>query len=101
MEFMTIFLATPPPGSEPSMIGMFLPIMVIFIIMYFFMIRPQVKKQKQHQGMLESLEKGDKVVTSGGIHGKIVGVKEQSFLVQIADNTKVEISKSAIGKKVE
>ena len=97
-----ILLMAPPQGGDGgSMLGLLMPFVLIFVIMYFFMIRPQVKKQKQHQQMLQSLEKNDKIMTTGGIYGKIVGVKEKSFLVQIADNTKIEISKSAVSAKVD
>lgn len=99
---MMLLLMTPPQGQGSSgMLGLLLPFILIFVIMYFFMIRPQVKKQKQHQQMLQALQKGDKVLTSGGIYGKIVGVKENSFVVQIADNTKVEVSKTAVAQKME
>ena len=97
-----ILLMAPPQGGDGgSMLGLLMPFVLIFVIMYFFMIRPQVKKQKQNQQMLQSLEKNDKIMTTGGIYGKIVGVKEKSFLVQIADNTKIEISKSAVSAKVD
>ncbi|MFQ5628863.1 MAG: preprotein translocase subunit YajC [bacterium] len=99
---MMFFFMTPPQGQGGGgMLGLLMPFILIFVVMYFFMIRPQMKKQKQHQAMLQALQKGDKVLTSGGIYGKIVGVKEKSFLVQIADNTKVEISKTAVAQKVE
>ena len=65
-------------------------------IFYFILIRPQLKRQKQHQGMLSSLQKGDKVITSGGIHGTIVGLKDDVVVVKVAENTKLEISKSAV-----
>lgn len=95
-------LMAPAGGQgEPNSFALFLPFILIFVIMYFFMIRPQVKKQKQHQAMLQTLTKGDKVVTTGGLHGKIVGIKDHSFLVQVAENTKVEISKSAVAQKLE
>lgn len=87
--------------GQTSPLAALLPILLIFAIMYFFMIRPQVKKQKSHQAMIASLNKGDKVVTTGGIMGKIVGVKDNSFFVQIADNTKIEILKTAVASKME
>ena len=99
---MMFLFMTPPQGKGGSgMLGLLMPFILIFVVMYFFMIRPQMKKQKQHQSMLQALQKGDKVLTSGGIYGKIVGVKEKSVLVQIADNTKVEISKTAVAQKVD
>ncbi len=100
-HILSIFLVAPPPGGESNMLGLLLPMVVIFFIMYLFMIRPQVKKQKKHQAMLEALGKGDKVVTSGGIYGKIVEKKEHSFLVEIAPKIKIEVQKTAIGRKAE
>ncbi|MFQ5640300.1 MAG: preprotein translocase subunit YajC [bacterium] len=90
-------------GSDPqggSSIGLFLPMILIFAIMYFLIFRPQAKKQKQHQAMVSALKKGDKIVTAGGIHAKIAGVKEkdQTLLVQIADNVKIEITRSSVAK---
>ncbi|RKY60541.1 MAG: preprotein translocase subunit YajC [Candidatus Latescibacterota bacterium] len=84
-------------------LGAFLPLILIFLVMYLLIIRPQQKRQKEHQRMLESLEKGDRVVTSGGIHGEIVGFKERegTVVLKVADNVKIEISRSAIARKVE
>jgi preprotein translocase subunit YajC len=72
------------------------PIALIFVIFYFLLIRPQQKKQKQHQKMLESIKKGDRVVTSGGMYGTVVGVKENAVVLKIAENVKVEFAKSAV-----
>lgn len=70
---------------------------LIFVIFYFMIIRPQQKRQKERQKMLDAVEKGDKVVTSGGIHGTIVGMEEKTVLVQIADNVKVKVDRGSIG----
>jgi len=79
-----------------------LPFILIFVVIWLFMIRPQSKKQKQLQAMLASLQKGDKVVTIGGIHGSIAGFKESddTVILKVADNTKIEVSRSAIAKKL-
>ena len=74
----------------------FLMFPAIIAIFYFLMIRPQNKKQKETQKMLAALKKGDRVVTIGGIHGIIQSVKEQSVIVKIDDNVKVEFSRNAI-----
>jgi len=66
------------------------------VVFYFILIRPQQKRQKQHQQLLANLKTGDKVVTSSGIHGLIANVKETTFLLKIADNVKIEIDKSAV-----
>ena len=74
----------------------FVPLIFIFIIMYFVMIRPQKKRQEQQQKLIANLKTGDRVVTSAGIHGLISNVKETTVLVKVADNVKIEIDKSAI-----
>lgn len=71
-------------------------IALIFIIFYFLLIRPQQKKQKEHQKLMDSLTKGDRVVTSGGIYGTVVGVKEGIVVLKIAEEVKIEIAKSAV-----
>ncbi|MCA9735606.1 MAG: preprotein translocase subunit YajC [Deferribacteres bacterium] len=94
-------MGTQPGQGAANPIGTFLPIVLIFGVMYFFMIRPQMKKQKEHTNMLASLEKGDKIVTSGGIFGKIVGVKENAFTIEIGKDNKIDILKSAVSQKLE
>ena len=72
-------------------------ILVVFVgIFYFMLIRPQQKRQKEHQNLLSNLKTGDKVITSSGIHGLIANVKDTTFLVKIADNVKIEVDKNAI-----
>ena len=95
-----LFLAqqAPPPGAPPQ--GDFLQPLMMFlfmgIIFYFLMIRPQQKKQKEHQLLLSSLKTGDKVVTNAGIHGMIANVKDKTILIKVADNVKIEFDKNAI-----
>ena len=77
---------------ESSGIGQFIPLILIFVIFYFFLIRPQQKKVKEHKAMVESLKKGDKIVTSGGITGTISRVIDNDKVeVEIADNVTVEV----------
>ena len=77
---------------EGSGIGQFIPLILIFVIFYFFLIRPQQKKVKEHKAMVESLKKGDKIVTSGGITGTISRVIDNDKVeVEIADNVTVEV----------
>lgn len=84
-------------GSLASGIGGFLPIILIFAIMYFLMIRPQQKKMKEHQAMVEALRRGDQVVTQGGILGKVTKVKEDGEVeVEIAPDVKVRVLKHTI-----
>ena len=74
----------------------FVPLIFIFVIMYFVMIRPQKKRQEQQQKLIANLKTGDRVVTNAGIHGLISNVKETTVLVKVADNVKIEIDKSAV-----
>jgi preprotein translocase subunit YajC len=74
----------------------FLPMILIIVVFYFFMIRPQMKKAKDHKKFVEELKKGDKVVTSAGIHGKIADMNETTFLIEVEGGTKIRFDKSAI-----
>ena len=69
---------------------------MIFAVMYFFMIRPQIKKQKQEREYRSTLKKGDSVITIGGIYGKITDVKEDSFVIEVHGGTKLKVSKTAV-----
>lgn len=98
MNFLNILLMFPKQGGESgkgnfSMIFMFA---AIFVILYFFMIRPQSKKAKEQRQFKEQIKKGDKVVTLGGIHGKIMEMKEKSIIIEIANNVKITIDREAI-----
>jgi len=81
--------------SANNMMGL-LPLFLIFIVFYFMVFRPQQTKQKEHQRMVSSLEKGDKVVTSGGMHGLVTGLKEKTVYLKIADNVRVEVNRASI-----
>jgi|UniRef100_UPI00404B6515 preprotein translocase subunit YajC len=97
-----LFIAQTAPSPGPgSLFGGMLPIILLFAAMYFLMIAPQRKKQKAHEKMLSELASGDEVVTSGGIYGQITNVKDDRFVIRIADNTKVEVGKSFISVVVK
>lgn len=103
MSYLMHVIAMAPTGSgaqQGNPVLSFLPLIAIIAIMYFLMIRPQAKKQKEHKAMLEAVQKGDRIMTTGGIIGTIAGVKENEGLlvVKIADNVKIEISRSAIAQ---
>ncbi|HPP40575.1 MAG TPA: preprotein translocase subunit YajC [Candidatus Kapabacteria bacterium] len=104
LELANLLMFAPPPGGQQGGAGSFLPTIIFFVfmilIMYFFMIRPQTKRQKEHQNMLASLKKGDKVVTSAGIHGTISEIDDKTIVLQIAENTKIKIEKHAITAKL-
>lgn len=77
-------------------IASFLPLILIFVVFYFLLIRPQQKERKRHDEMVKNLAKNDEVVTSGGIHGTIVNVKETSVVLRVDENAKMEVDKYAI-----
>lgn len=83
-------------GQQGNPILQLVPLLLIFVVFYFLLIRPQQKKQKDHQKMVESINRGDRVVTSSGIHGTIAGVKDSTFVITIADGVKIEIEKSHV-----
>ena len=85
-----------PAQPQPDLLSTLLPFLFMGVVFYFILIRPQQKKQKQHQQLLANLKTGDRVVTSSGIHGLIANVKENTFLLKVADNVKIEIDKGAI-----
>jgi preprotein translocase subunit YajC len=89
----------PPAGGEAapgSAIMSFLPLVAIIGIFYFLILRPQNKKQKETQKMLSALKKGDRVVTIGGVHGVIQSVKENTVIIKVDENTKMEFNRGAI-----
>lgn len=85
-------------SSTGSMATTMITFVLIILIFYFLMIRPQRKRDKETQAMLSAMKKGDKVVSIGGIHGTVVAVKESSVIVKVDDNTRIEFSKNAISQ---
>jgi preprotein translocase subunit YajC len=85
------------PGS-PNPLTSLLPLILIIVVFYFFMIRPQVRRQKELKNYRSALQKGDKIITTGGIYGKITDIKEQTVTVEIADNIRIRVDKNAILK---
>ncbi|MFW5644963.1 MAG: preprotein translocase subunit YajC [Bacteroidota bacterium] len=95
MNFLTIILQEP---ASPSPLTSLLPLLLIIVVFYFFMIRPQVKKQKELKNYRSSISKGEKIVTTGGIYGKVMDVKDQTLTVEIADNVRIKVDKNAVLK---
>jgi preprotein translocase subunit YajC len=89
-------------GGSGSLLGMFLPFVLIIMVVYFFMIRPQQKRQKEHQKMLGDLKKGDRVLTTGGMYATVFGFSDDQnkVVLKISDEVKMEFLKSAIAQKV-
>lgn len=83
-------------SSTSQLVSTFVPFVLIIAIFYFFLIRPQNKKQKETEKMINALKKGDKIVTIGGIHGVVSSTKEKTVIVKVDDNCKIEFSRSAI-----
>ncbi|MCK4546511.1 MAG: preprotein translocase subunit YajC [Candidatus Eisenbacteria sp.] len=78
-----------------------LPILAILVIFYFLLIRPKQREQKVHQKMLSEITKGDRILTSGGMFGSVVGLKDDRVVIKIADDVKVELLKSAVARRLE
>ncbi|MFH1578279.1 MAG: preprotein translocase subunit YajC [Candidatus Omnitrophota bacterium] len=83
------------PTSANPLIS-FVPLIFIFIIFYFLLIRPQKLSQKEHQKMIQGLDKNDEVVTTGGVHGKIINVKDKTLVLRVDENVKIEVDKTCI-----
>lgn len=91
-----ILMTQPQEGSNP--LSTFLPLILIVVVFYFFMIRPQVRKQKEMRNFRDALKKGDKIITTGGIYGKINNISENIITVDIGNNVIIKVDKSAILK---
>ncbi|KAF0192131.1 MAG: hypothetical protein FD165_1199 [Gammaproteobacteria bacterium] len=88
-----------PAAAEPSLMS-FVPLILIFLIFYFLLIRPQMKRAKDHRKMVETLAKHDEVVTSGGVLGRVVELGESFVTVEIADGVQIKVQRSAVGQLV-
>lgn len=89
---------TSTTGGQPNALVTFLPLLAVFVIFYFFMIRPQMKKQKEMTNYRNSLKKGDKVITTGGIYGRIYEVKDNYVMLEVGGDLKLKVDKSALIK---
>ena len=83
-------------STAPSPLLNLMPVVLIFVIFYFLLLRPQKKTQEEHKKMIHALKKNDEVITSGGIHGTIMNVKENSITLKVDDNVKIEVQKNSI-----
>jgi preprotein translocase subunit YajC len=93
MKLLFVFLQ-----QQSNPLASLLPLFLIIIVFYFFMIRPQMKRQKELRTYRESLQKNDKIITTGGIYGKVVDIKDTTVTVEIAENVRVRVDKSAVLK---
>jgi len=102
MEFLLFAMgAQPEGGGEQSMVSTLIMFGAIFLIFYFMIIRPQQKRQKQREKMINEMKKGDKVITSGGLHGTIAGMDEKTLLVDLGNNIKVTVERSSVNNVTE
>jgi preprotein translocase subunit YajC len=88
--------SSPEGGGSANPVASLLPFVLMFVVLYLLILRPQMKKQKQQQRMIDELEKGDEIVTSGGIHGTILNLKDDIIVLKIAENVKIELARSAV-----
>ena len=98
MNLQSILLMSQPGQGQGNPSSFLIMMALIIVVFYFFMIRPQMKKQKELRNYRETLKKGDKVVTTGGIYGKIADIKDNYFLIEIEDQVRMKVDKSAILK---
>ena len=96
MNMFTLLQAA--PAAQQGGMSMWIMLALIFLVMWFFMIRPQKKQQKELQAFRDSLKKGDKVVTIGGIYGTVCEIKEGSVLIEVDSNVKIRVNKNALVK---
>jgi preprotein translocase subunit YajC len=96
---MSLVLAQATPAAAPgNPLFSFLPLIALFVIFYFLMIRPQMKRQKEHRNMVSALAKGDEIVSNGGIAGRVEDVGESFLTVEIAPNVRIKLQKGAISQ---
>ncbi len=103
MALPEIYSLLPLAQAAPSGggLGQFLPIVLLFLGMWFLIIAPQRKRQKAHDKMLTEIKKGDEIVTTGGLFGTVTRVKDDRFVVEIAENTRIELGKGFVSSKIE
>ena len=88
-------------GEGAAGFGGFIPIILMFVIFYFLLIRPQQKRQKEQRNMISSLKKGDRVMTSGGLHGRITGIDDTTLTLEIADKVRVKVGRSNVAGMIQ
>ena len=89
--------AAPAAAAAPSLLSTLAFPIILIAIMYFLMIRPQMKRQKEHKAMLEKIKRGDEVLTNGGIAGKVTDIGDHFITVEVADNVRIRVQKGAVG----
>ena len=95
-DFLILAQAAAPGAPQQNLLVTMMPLVFIFVIFYFLLIRPQQKKQKEHEKLVQAVKTGDQVVTNAGIHGTVSNVKDKTIIIKIADNVKVEFDRAAV-----
>ena len=90
------FVLAQQGGASPNLLTSFLPIILIIGIFYLLIYRPMRRRQKSHEAMIAELKNGDKVITNGGVYGTVAGLRENTVLLKVADQVKIEVAKSAV-----
>ena len=88
--------AAPAAAKQPGMLEALFPFIILFVVFYFLLIRPQSRRAKEHKKMVEAISKGDEVLTSGGVYGRIVEVGETHLLLEVADNVQLKVQREAV-----
>lgn len=96
MTDLLILAQAAAPAQQSNLLVSMMPLVFIFVIFYFLLIRPQQKKAKDHEKLIQAVKTGDQVVTNAGIHGTVANVKEKTIIIKIADNVKVEFDRGAV-----
>jgi preprotein translocase subunit YajC len=96
MDFLISSAYAQAPGAQPSMLAQFLPLILIFAVFYFLLIRPQMKRAKEHKNLVANLAKGDEVVTNGGLLGKIVDLNDSFVTLELAENVHIKLQRHAV-----
>lgn len=92
------YAQTAPGATGPGALMSFIPLILVFVIFYFLLIRPQQKKVKEHRQMLDRLKKNDEVVTSGGIYGKVVALTDAVVTLEVAPNVRIRVQRPQVGE---
>jgi preprotein translocase subunit YajC len=95
-QLFILLMAPPQEGQNPLMA--FLPLLLIIVVFYFFMIRPQIKRQKELRNFRSQLKKGDKIITTGGIYGRIAEISDQHVIMEVEDKMRLKVDKNAVVK---
>jgi len=98
MDIISAAMAEAPAAAaqQPDPLMSFLPLILIFVVMYFLLIRPQIKRQKEHKKLVDALAKGDEVLTSGGLVGRVVELSESFLTIEVAEGTTIIVQRSAV-----